>query len=83
MYDVLTTLPGNFPAFRTRIIPLLYFSANAHAMMNPLDSIPAKTSTSLGWNFFENSSIINDSADGSPKIGEKSLNKIPFLGKFG
>ena len=48
VYDVFATFPGNFPAFLRRIIPLLYFNANAHAMMNPLDSIPAKTSTSFG-----------------------------------
>ena len=81
VYDTLIVFPGSFPDFLSKIIPLLYFCANAHAKMNPLDSIPAKTSTSLGWNFFENSSAINDSACGSFRIGLKSLKSMPFLGK--
>ena len=48
--------------------------------MNPLDSIPAKTSISFGWKCFENSSAIYDNDDGSFKIGLKSLNNIPFFG---
>jgi hypothetical protein len=61
----------------------LYLEAKTEARINPLDSIPAKTSISFGWKYFENSSAIKDNADGSFKIGLKSLNKMPFLGKFG
>jgi hypothetical protein len=35
---------------------LLYLEAKIEARMNPLDSIPAKTSISFGWKCFENSS---------------------------
>jgi hypothetical protein len=57
----------------------LYLNAKIVASKNPLDSIPAKTSTSFGWKCFENSSAIYDNDDGSFKIGLKSLNNIPFL----
>ena len=64
-------------------MPLLYLRANAQANGKPLDSIPAKMSTSLGWIVFVNSSITSDKAAGSLKRGLMSLNKMPFFGKSG